>query len=375
MKVDMESHYHIEDTSQIISPALVVFRAIIQDNLRKMISIAGDAGRLRPHCKTHKMREVVAMQLALGIVKHKCATFAEAEMLATAGVQDIFLAYNLVGPNIDRAVEFSRRFPDVTLSVTADHADPLDQLGRAMAAAETNVDVLLDIDTGQHRTGLPVGEVARQRYQQIVDSKGLTAGGLHVYDGQNHQVDREERRQAVSACWASVAPFRDELVGAGYPVPRVVAGGTGSFPIFAEISDDTIELSPGTCVFHDTGYEENFPDLDFQQAALVLTRVISRPTPNRVTFDLGYKAIASDPPVGSRLTFPEIPDAVEVLQNEEHLVIETADSQRFQPGCEQLAIPRHICPASALHKQAYVISGGKVDDRWEVAARDRWLNV
>ena len=124
-KTAMKSQYHIEDTSQIISPALVVFRDLVEENLRMMVAIAGDAQRLRPHCKTHKMREVVQMQLSQGIVKHKCATFAEAEMLATTGVQDVFLAYNLVGPNIARAVDFRQRFPDVTLSVTADHADPV----------------------------------------------------------------------------------------------------------------------------------------------------------------------------------------------------------------------------------------------------------
>ncbi|MBB72878.1 MAG: threonine aldolase [Planctomycetaceae bacterium] len=371
----MKSQYHIEDSSQIITPALVVFRDLVEANLRMMIAIAGDAHRLRPHCKTHKMREVVEMQLSHGIVKHKCATFAEAEMLATTGVQDIFLAYNLVGPNIARAVDFRQRFSDVTLSVTADHADPIQQLGQAMAAAGTSIEVLLDIDTGQHRTGLPVGETAAQRYQQIAQTDGLIPGGLHVYDGQNHQVDIEDRRRAVTVCWDSAASFRDELVRSGHPVPRIVAGGTGSFPIFSEISDATIELSPGTCVFHDTGYEENFPDLEFQQAALVLTRVISRPTSNRVTFDLGYKGVASDPPAGCRVSFPGIPDAVEVLQNEEHLVIETTDSEHFSPGSEQLTIPRHICPTSALHKQAYVVAGGKVEGTWIVAARDRQLTI
>ena len=374
-KTAMKSQYHIEDTAQIISPALVVFRDLVEENLRMMVAIAGDAQRLRPHCKTHKMREVVQMQLSQGIVKHKCATFAEAEMLATTGVQDVFLAYNLVGPNIARAVDFRQRFPGVTLSVTADHADPIQQLGQAMAAEKITIEVLLDIDTGQHRTGLPVGDMARQLYQQIAQTDGLIPGGLHVYDGQNHQVDIDERRQAVRVCWDNVVAFRDELVRSGHPVPRIVAGGTGSFPLFAELSDNTIELSPGTCVFHDTGYEENFPDLDFQQAAVVLTRVVSRPTANRVTFDLGYKAVASDPPAGGRLSFPEIPDAVEVLQNEEHLVIETAESERFTPGCVQLTIPRHICPTSALHKQAYVVSGGKVDGTWTVAARDRQLNI
>ncbi len=94
-----------------------------------------------------------------------------------------------------------------------------------------------------------------------------------------------------------------------------------------------------------------------------------------MTFDLGYKAVASDPPAGNRLRFPDLPDAKAVLQNEEHLVLETAVAGSFQPGDELLAIPRHVCPTSALHKQVFVVHGGKVIARWDVSARDRWLNI
>jgi D-serine deaminase-like pyridoxal phosphate-dependent protein len=107
----------------------------------------------------------------------------------------------------------------------------------------------------------------------------------------------------------------------------------------------------------------------------MLTRVISRPTPERVTLDLGYKAVASDPPAGNRLLFPDLPDAKAVLQNEEHLVLETSQAALFQPGDEILAIPKHICPTSALHKQVFVVSGGQVVDRWDVTSRDRWLTI
>jgi D-serine deaminase-like pyridoxal phosphate-dependent protein len=158
-------------------------------------------------------------------------------------------------------------------------------------------------------------------------------------------------------------------------VPRIVCGGTGSFPIFATLDDPLVELSPGTCTFHDWGYGQAFPDLHFTPAALVLTRVIGRPTSKRVTLDLGYKAVASDPPAGNRLIFPDIPDAQAVLQNEEHLVIESKQANDFKPGDELYAIPRHVCPTSALHKEAYIVSGGRLVDRWTVTARDRWLSV
>ena len=371
----MDARYHIADTSDILSPGLVLFREQLEQNIDQMLRIAGSPERLRPHCKTHKMREVIELQLGRGITRHKCATFAEAEMLAETGVRDIFLAYNLVGPNIRRAVTFVERYPEVTFSVTADHAGPIAALGAAMSEANVSIDVLLDIDTGQHRTGVPVGDAAKQLYRQIDETAGLRAGGFHVYDGQQHQTDFEERKAAVDAEWAGVIALRDALLAEGRNVPRIVSGGTASFPIYAAKEDSTIECSPGTCVFNDAGYSARFPDLMFPPAVLAITRVISRPTSDRVTLDLGYKAVASDPPAGSRVVFPDLPDAEQVLQNEEHLVLETARAGEFQPGDALLGIPRHICPTVALHQEVFVISEGRLSDRWKVAARDRRLTI
>jgi D-serine deaminase-like pyridoxal phosphate-dependent protein len=367
--------YRIQDTSEIFTPALIVFRELVEQNLDAMVRIAGRPDRLRPHCKTHKIAEIVQLELAKGIAKHKCATLAEAEMLARAGVCDILLAYNLVGPNIPRAVRLLQAYPSVRLAVTADHAQPAAALGEAMHRARLSVDVLLDIDTGMHRTGMAIGPEAMALYQQIARTPGLRPGGLHVYDGQNQQTAVAERAAAVHTAWERVVPFRDELVAAGWPVPRIVAGGTGTFPVYAAIDDPTLELSPGTTVFYDAGYTFAFPDLLFQIAAVLLTRVISRPSPDRLTLDLGYKACASDPPAGRRLVFPDLPDAEQVLQNEEHLVLKTPRADRFQPGDELIAIPRHICPTTALHKQVYVVSGGQLVGRWDVAARDRCLTI
>jgi D-serine deaminase-like pyridoxal phosphate-dependent protein len=371
----MDAIYRVADTNSIITPALVLFRDLIVANIEEMIRVAGRPERLRPHCKTHKMREVAQLELERGITRHKCATFAEAEMLVQAGAKDVFLAYNLVGANIGRAVEFRRKFPDVKLLVTADHPRPIEALGAAMRQAGTSIEVLLDLDPGLHRTGLEPGPQAASVYRQIAETTGLVPGGLHLYDGHNHQTDFAERTAAVMAGWKKAAAFRDELVAAGLSVPRIVAGGTGSFPVFARIEDAALELSPGTVVLHDVGYGRRFPDLKFTPAALLLTRVISRPTPDRITCDLGYKACASDPPAGDRLFFPDLPEAKQVLQNEEHLVLETPRAGEFTPGDELWAIPRHICPTSALHKQVWVVANGRLTGRWDVAARDRWLTV
>ena len=371
----MEERYAIDNPDGIFSPGLVIFEELLRSNLARMLEMAGASGRLRPHCKTHKMIEIVRLEVAMGIDRHKCATFAEAEMLALGGARDILLAYNPVGPNIDRAVRFRQRFPDVRFSVTADHPGPVEALQTAMALAGTAIEVFVDIDTGLGRTGLAPGPEARELYALIDRSGNLMPAGLHLYDGQNHQRDLRDRQRAVDRCWEAASTFRSELEESSLPVPAIVAGGTGTFPLYAAIEDAALELSPGTCVLHDAGYDREFPDMSFDPAALILTRVVSRPTPGRVTFDLGYKACVSDPPAGGRLRFPAIPDAREVLQNEEHLVIETTQAANYRPGDVELAIPTHICPTSALYPHAWVVNGGRVSKRWDVTARDRTLSL
>jgi D-serine deaminase-like pyridoxal phosphate-dependent protein len=124
----------------------------------------------------------------------------------------------------------------------------------------------------------------------------------------------------------------------------------------------------------DHGYGTRFTDIEgFQPAALLLTRVISRPTANRITLDLGYKAVASDPPAGKRCVLLNVPDYEPVLQNEEHLVVETPAAGHFQPGDDVYALPTHICPTCAMHRQAYVVEAGKVTGTWGIVARDRML--
>ncbi len=371
----MDRKYHIEDSSDLITPCVVVFESILDENLKTMVRIAGDPARLRPHCKTHKIPQIIERLVALGVTKHKAATFAEAQMLADAGAQDVFLAYNLVGPNIARAVSFVEMYPHVSFSVTADDAEQIDALGTAFAHCGCTIDVLLDIDTGLHRSGVSAGPHSAKLYERIDRAAALNAGGLHVYDGQNHQTPLDERRAAVHACWKHVAPFRDDLVARGLPVPRIVAGGTASFPVYAAMEDPAIEVSPGTCIFFDAGFGHLFPDLPFTPAALVLTRVISRPGSDLMTLDAGVKAVATDPPMGHRLVFADLPEAEVIMQNEEHLVLKTPNADRYQPGDEFLAVPWHVCPTTALHKHVNVIRDGKCYAEWQVVARDRKITV
>src|SRR4051794_8158610 len=110
----MNPAYAVRDTSAIYTPALLFYKDLIRQNIDRAIAIAGGAERLRPHVKTHKTREIVQMELAVGITRHKCATIAEAEMLAECGAPDVLLSYNLVGPNCARMAKLVQRYPNCT---------------------------------------------------------------------------------------------------------------------------------------------------------------------------------------------------------------------------------------------------------------------
>ncbi len=372
----MSNPYAIADTSAIFSPGLVFFRDLIRQNIARMIEIAGAPDRLRPHAKTHKTREISRMELDAGITKHKVATIAEAEMVASVGVPDVLLSYPVVGPNVGRLVSLVRRYPACRFSVLVDHSDSAEALSRAFATADLEIDVMLDVDVGQHRTGIAPGPEAQELYEQVARLPGLRPMGLHVYDGHNHQESLEDRKQTALSQLEPALNLRRRLEKAGLPVSRLVVGGTPTFPVYARLDLPGLECSPGTLVLHDHGYGSRFPDLaGFVPAALLLTRVISRPTTTRVTFDLGYKAIASDPPAGKRLRMLDMPAHEAVLQNEEHLVLEMLEASKFRPGDEALAIPTHICPTVAMHQRAYIIEGGKLVGTWDIVGRDRVLGV
>jgi D-serine deaminase-like pyridoxal phosphate-dependent protein len=372
----MNPAYVLHDTAAIFSPALLFYKDLIHQNIALAVQMAGAPERLRPHVKTHKTREIVRMELDAGITKHKCATLAEAEMLASCGVTDVLLAYNLVGPNCSRMARLAKAYPNCRFSVLADHPAALRLLSEALAASGQTVDVLLDVDVGQHRTGIAPGDDAVALYESFGRFAGLRPGGLHVYDGHNHQENLAEREAAVRRLMDPVLALRSALEKKGLGVPRLVLGGTPTFPVFARLDLPGMECSPGTCVLHDHGYGSRFSDLaGFVPAALLLTRVVSRPTPTRLTLDLGTKSVATDPPAGKRCVLLNVPDYQPLAHNEEHFVLETPAASQFGPGDEVYAMPTHICPTCALHRQAYVIENGRVTGMWDIAARDRMLTI
>jgi len=365
--------HRIINVDDVPSPALVVYPDRIAENIRRMVTIAGNPRRLRPHMKTHKLPEVIKLQAEAGITKVKCATIAEAEMVAKCGVPDVLFAYQPLGPNVRRLIQLIKQHPRTRFSAIADDEAALRNLSKAFEAASLTLEVLLDLDTGMHRTGIQPGPRAFELYQLITKLPGLRAGGLHAYDGHLCVSDLAERTTQCDAAFEGVEGLKEQLEGARLQVPRIVAGGTPTFPIHAKRTDE-VECGPGTCVFWDAGYGMKLPDMNFLVAALVLTRVVSKPGPNRLCLDLGHKAIAAENP-HPRVRLLGLSDAKAVMHSEEHLVVETPRANEFTVGAVIYGEPWHICPTVALHSQAVVVRNGRAEARWQVVARERTLSV
>ena len=364
--------YRIENESEIPSPALLVYPDRVFRNLQKMVEIAGGTERLRPHVKTHKLPEVIGMHLSLGITKFKCATIAEAEMVAASGGVDVLLAHQPVGPNAVRLRFLSDRYPKVRFGTVVDTVEMVGVLSEVFGGAEKSLAIYIDLDCGMGRTGIVPGEQALEICQAIRQADNLDFGGLHAYDGHNHESDLAARSERCASDFEPVLAFRGDLKEAGIPVPELVASGTPTFPVHAKKTDRV--CSPGTTVLWDFGYGDGLPDLEFEYAAVLMTRVISRPGHDKICLDLGHKAVAADKPQPRVKVFGH-ENAEALVHSEEHLTLGMADATGISVGDTFYAVPVHICPTVALHDVAWAVKDGKAVQTWEVAARRRSLGV
>ena len=364
----------IADTRDVLTPSLAVWPSLIESNIHRMLDqVGGRAEQLRPHVKTHKMAEVVAMQRKSGIERFKASTIAECEMLALAGAGDVLLAIQPVGPNMSRLARLTREFPGTRFSTIGDDEPTLAELSSVMSADGLAVDLLLDLDTGLHRTGVAPTDQAVDLYERLARSRGLRMVGLHVYDGHVRDADGAAREAHAKRDFEAVDALAAKLRGRGHAVETIVAGGTPTFPTHAKRRD--VQSSPGTCLLWDYGYASKFSDLRFDFAALLLTRVISRPAADTLCLDLGYKAVSPDNPT-KRVHFLDVEDAEVVVHNEEHLVVRTRSASRFKVGDLLRGVPMHVCPTCASHREVYVVDErGRVAGTWRVAARDRVITI
>jgi D-threonine aldolase len=368
----MKEWYEISNISEIDSPCLVIFKDRVAENIQRLVKSIDHPSRLRPHVKTHKSPHVCEMMLSAGITKFKCATIAEAEMLARAGAKDILLAYQPVGPKTERFYELSVAFPNVTFACLIDDITAAADLSREYALSKAKADIFIDLNVGMNRTGINP-EAADALIAQCMELPGINVKGLHAYDGHIRDEDYSMRKQRSDTAFAAVISLQQKTRRDHGLELVIVAGGTPTYSVHSQRED--IECSPGTFIYWDKGYETILKEQHYLHAAVVISRVISKPSEGVICTDLGHKSIASENPLPQRVFFLNAPSLKPVGHSEEHMVFQTDNERAYNIGDVLYGIPYHVCPTIALYERTAVAGNGKISEWWITTSRDRKLTV
>jgi D-serine deaminase-like pyridoxal phosphate-dependent protein len=355
--------------SRIDTPALVVDLDAMERNLARMAAFARGAGvRLRPHAKMHKSAELARLQIAAGAVGVCVQKTSEAEALAAKGILDLYVSNEVVAPaKLARLAALARDLAarGGRLAVAVDSALGVAGLASAVRAAGAEVDVLVEIDVGQGRCGVPPADrdpaAAVALARQVAASPGLRLAGLQAYHGKAQHVRTPEgRRAAVAAVAASARATRAALERAGLPCPLVTGAGTGTFALEAEAGVHG-ELQPGSYLFMDRDYAENDPGPAgprFEHALFVLTEVVSVAA-DRAVVDAGHKSHAVDSGL------PRVHDPAGALRlsfengGDEHGIVRAAPGGLLPALGERLwLVPGHCDPTVNLHDRMVGVRGG-----------------
>jgi len=336
------------------TPSVLIDLDIMQNNITRMQEHCNALGlAFRPHIKTHKIPDIAKLQIEAGAVGVACQKVSEAEVFTQAGINNVQIPYNIVGP------QKTARLVDLALynkvTVSADHPTVIAGLSDAAKASDMRLNIMVDLVTDLQRTGAPVAEVVTLA-QKIDDDENLHFAGLLVYPS-NPSV-RPDVQEALYA-----------LNHAGIGVNSVSGGGTGAALVAHEMPELT-ELRVGTYVFNDWGTVckgwASFDDC----AMTVMATVVSRPTQDRTILDCGSKTLSSDAFEGGYGYIVEYPDSRIYQLNEEHAYVDmSACPERPTIGERVHVIPVHTCVVTNLHNQIYGVRGEEVEVTWPVAAR------
>lgn len=363
--------YIVQEPDTLETPAMLVFEEQVNHNIQVMGHLGGGSEKLFPHVKTHKSAAITAKQIAAGVAGFKCATLKELEMVLQAGAKAAVLSYPQVQKTkVERLAALVKVHSEAWIATIVSTPQHVDVLSQVAEECQTPLKVMLDVDVGMHRTGIVPDQEALTLYQRLNTDPYLVEAGLHVYDGHEHMPDDATRNAAAQNHIDTIRTFKNQLETAGTTVPRIVCGGTFSFQYYART--DGMYGSPGTCIYWDQGYGGTLPDMPFHWAALILIQVIDHHADNKTfTTDLGYKAIAGDPPLERRATLLGLDNAKLILQNEEHGVF-SITSELPAVGSYFLAVPGHVCPTTMRYPGSFFINAtGEVIDYHPHTARDR----
>ncbi|MBN2287874.1 MAG: DSD1 family PLP-dependent enzyme [Candidatus Glassbacteria bacterium] len=355
-----EKHFIGKSLEDLPTPVIVADLEALEANLSLMAGyFAGRHCRLRPHFKSHKCITLARRQLAAGNASGiTCAKVSEAERLVSGGVRDVLIANQVIGQDkVRRVAELNRR---AAVRILVDSPEGVGQISCAAAEKSVTVGVLVEVDIGMNRCGVPPGEPALELAGMAAMSRGLRFDGLQGYEG--HLVgleDYRERKRKVCKALESLVATRKLVEDAGLPVVIVSAGGTGTYTITGNF-EGIDEIQPGSYALMDSFYRKITPE--FRLARFILATVISRQG-QRAVADVGLKGMGSEYADAAVAGFPE---AKVLYVAEEHLPIEPLAAE---VGDRVRIIPPHGCTTNNLHERMWIARGGIIEDVWDIEGR------
>ena len=368
----MPDSNEIDDRRRLPTPAMVIDGPTVRRNVQRLADYAAKVGiKVRPHTKTHKLRQLARMQLEAGAIGLTVAKGSEAEVISDPG-QDVLLAYPPVGEQ--RAERFAALARDRTMRAAVDSLTAIEVVSAAAQAAGTTVGLLVDLDVGLGRTGVQSPAATLPLAQAIDRAPNVRLDGIMIYPGQVWSLPDQQEKE-LKAIDDLVVEAIALWAAHGLAAP-IVSGGSTPTAYQSHLIPHQTEIRPGTYVFNDMNtVRGGFCTLD-DCSARVLATVVSDAVAGQVVIDAGSKTLATDrcasiPDSGFGHVI-EYPDAKITRLSEEHGQIDvTACSTRPVVGERVTVIPNHICPCVNLRDTVWWMEPNEPLRQLAVDARGR----
>jgi D-serine deaminase-like pyridoxal phosphate-dependent protein len=366
------SDYRIETVDRIMTPALAIYPDIVDSNIDITLRLfGGDANRWRPHVKTAKLGFIMRRFAERGIENFNCSTSLELLTACENGAADVVVAYPLVGANARRVREIAAQFQEVTISALVEAEEQI------AVWRESPIGLFIDVNPGMNRTGIPEERASEiVKLARAIEDSGQPFRGLHYYDGHLSSLELAERERIAHSGYDHLMRIVDAFGQAGIPIAEVITAGTPAFP--CSLSYDGFKdpafihrVSPGTIVYNDCSSLAQLPaEYGYRPAAVVISTVVSRPSPGRFTCDAGHKTVSADAGVPTCAVLGE-PGYSPSKPSEEHLPIDVMEGSGPAIGDLLYLLPRHICPTVNNFDHAVLVRWGRIVDLHRVTARGR----
>ncbi len=355
------------------TPALIVSEEIMHNNISRMAAFAKSVGvNMRPHIKTHKTPQITRLQIAAGAIGVTCAKVGEAEVMVNeAGVQDVLIAYPTVGVSkFERLVKLMEK---ARIIQAIDSLAAAKLLSKTMSNFDVHMDVVIEVNTGQNRSGVRYGEETLALAKEVARLPNLHLVGVMTHEGHANSADPSEIERIATKAGEDLVATADAIREAGIDL-EIVSVGSSPAAFYTPRVKGVTEMRPGTYVFNDNSALRYGVFGVEDMAARFAATVVSRPAPDRAVLDTGSKSLAMDPSkahAGHGYIVGH-PDAIIAKLSEEHGVVELPEGEEgFEVGDRVEVVPNHICPTVNLMDEMLIVRDGHIVDTWKIAARGK----